>query len=65
MVWFGVVLGASLVVTAIIVSYVIYYVKTYNNSVITVTGVATKELKSDDVKWRSTISENTGPTTES
>ena len=64
LVWFGVVLGASLVVTAIIVSYVIYYVKTYNNSVITVTGVATKELKSDDVKWRSTISENTGPTTD-
>ena len=63
LVWFGAILGVSLIVAVVIVSYVIYYVKTYNNAVITVTGVATKELKSDDVKWRSNISENTGPAT--
>lgn len=60
---FGIILGGSLIVVAIIVSYVIYYVKTYNNAVITVTGVATKEVKSDDVKWQSSFSEQTGATT--
>ncbi len=56
-------MGISLIVVAVIVSYVIYYVKTYNNAVITVTGVATKEVKSDDVKWQSNFSEQTGATT--
>ena len=56
-------MGLSLIIVAVIVSYVIYYVKTYNNAVITVTGVATKEVKSDDVKWQSNFSEQTGATT--
>ena len=58
---FGIILGASLIIVAVVVGYVIDYVKTYDNAVITVTGVATKTLKSDDVKWRSNITENTGP----
>jgi hypothetical protein len=60
---FGIIMGLSLIIVAVIVSYVIYYVKTYNNAVITVTGVATKEVKSDDVKWQSNFSEQTGATT--
>ncbi len=60
---FGVVLGVSLIIVAIIVGYVVYYVKTYDNAVITVTGVATKELKSDDVKWTTNFSHRTGPAT--
>lgn len=61
--WMGVVLGASMIVVALIVGYVIDYVKTYDNTVITVTGVATKQVKSDDVKWQSEFTEQTGPTT--
>ena len=60
---FGAIMGASLIIVAVIVGYVINYVKTYDNAVITVTGVATKELKSDDVKWQSSFSHSTGPTT--
>ncbi len=60
---FGIILGASLIIVAVIVGYVINYVKTYDNAIITVSGVATKELKSDDVKWRSNISEQAGPAT--
>ncbi len=60
---FGIIMGVSLVVVSIIVGYVIYYVKTYDNAVITVTGVATKEIKSDDAKWRSSFSDQTGAAT--
>ncbi len=58
---FGIILGISLIVAVVIVGNVIDYVKTYNNSVITVTGVAIKKVESNDVKWRSTITENAGP----
>ncbi|MCL5006786.1 MAG: SIMPL domain-containing protein [Patescibacteria group bacterium] len=58
---FGSILGISLVVTAMIVSWVIYYVKTYDNSVITVTGVAEKQVTSNVVKWHATIVRQTGP----
>ncbi|MDE2099451.1 MAG: SIMPL domain-containing protein [Patescibacteria group bacterium] len=59
---FGAILGISLIVTAIIVSWVVYYVKTYNNAVITVTGVAEKQVTSDVVKWHATIARQTGST---
>ncbi len=59
----SIILGASLIIVALIVGYVIDYVKTYDNTVITVTGVATKQVKSDVVKWQSEFSEQTGPTT--
>ncbi len=58
---FGVILGISLIVTAIIVGWVVYYVKTYDNAIITVTGVAQKTVKSDVVKWRGTFLRQTGP----
>lgn len=58
---FGIILGGSLIIVSIIVGYVIYYVKTYDNAVITVTGVAQKEVKSDVVKWRSNFSRQIGP----
>lgn len=57
---FGIILGVSLIAVSVIVGYVIYYVKTYDNAVITVTGVAQKEVKSDIVKWHSSFSEQTG-----
>ncbi len=60
---FGAILGVSLIIASAIVGYVVYYVKTYNNAVITVTGVAQKQVMSDDVKWRSSFSSETGPTT--
>ncbi len=60
---FGIILGVSLIIVALIVGHIIDYVKTYNNSVITVTGVATEKLKSNDVKWRSTITQSTGSST--
>ncbi len=60
---FGIVLGVSFVIVAIIVGYLIYYVKTYDNAIITVTGVATKEIASDDVKWQNSFSEQTGSAT--
>lgn len=59
---FGTILGISLIITAIIVSWVVYYVKTYNNAVITVTGVAEKQVSSDVVKWHATITRQIGPT---
>jgi len=59
---FGTIIGASLIIASVIVGFVIYHVKTYDNSVITVTGVAQKEIKSDIVKWRSRFSWQTGPT---
>ncbi len=58
---FGIILGLSLMLTAVIVSWVVYYVKTYNNAVVTVTGVSQKTVKSDVVKWRGTFLRHTGP----
>jgi hypothetical protein len=60
---FGIILGISLIIVSIIIGYVIYYTKTYDNTVITVTGVATKEIKSDVVDWQSNFLENIGPAT--
>ncbi|MDR3581703.1 MAG: SIMPL domain-containing protein [Candidatus Pacebacteria bacterium] len=57
----SIVIGASMIIVALIVGYVIDYVKTYDNAVITVTGVATKQVKSDAVKWQSELSAQTGP----
>ncbi len=61
--WNAVIAGASVIIAALIVGYVIDYVKTYDNAIITVTGVATKQVKSDVIKWQSQFSEQAGPTT--
>ena len=63
LVTFGLIMGISLVLVALIVGWVAYYVKTYNNSIITVDGVAEKEVQSDAVKWQGDLTVNTGPTT--
>lgn len=62
LIFLGAILGASLILASLVVGWVIYHVKTFDSSVITVTGVAQKEIKSDIVKWRSSFSLQTGPT---
>jgi hypothetical protein len=58
---FGLILGISGIIMSIIIGSYIWEIKTFNNSVISVTGVATKKVMSNIVKWSTSISEKTGP----
>ena len=51
---FGIILGASMIASALIGAGVIYKIKSYDNS-LSVTGSAKREVTSDKVKWTSSI----------
>lgn len=51
---FGIILGASMIASALIGAGVIYKIKSYDNA-LSVTGSAKREVTSDKVKWTSSI----------
>ena len=52
-------LGVAIVVGTIITTRMVYYVKTFNTSMMTVTGQAVQDLTSNEVKWVGQYSVNT------
>lgn len=64
--WQGIVIagiiGISLIVGTLIVAQTIDYVKTFNNSQLTVTGSTQEVIASDEVKWTSQFSRETPAT---
>ncbi len=53
------IIGVSLIVGTVIVSNMVIYVKTFNNSMLAVTGTAEQVVVSDEVKWTSDFSTDT------
>jgi len=58
----AVVLGAALVIGTLITTQSIDYIKTFNTSLLNVTGEAQMNVTSDDVKWTSQFFVNAQPT---